>query len=210
MAPYVAAPHYQHFFNFRLDLDVDGADGNVVTEVNVKAAPADDTNPLRNAFLMGETLLRNEKDAQRSLDLASSRRWGVFNPSATNTLAQPAGYLLVPGDNSVPYLGEDSPVRRRAGFINDHFWATPFNPAEMHAAGEYPNQSEPGEGLPKWTATNRSLDRQDVVVWYTFAPTHIPRPEEWPVMSATKVGFKLVPVGFFSKNPALDVPRPRR
>ena len=91
-----------------------------MTEVNVKAAPADDTNPLRNAFLMEETLLRNEKDAQLSLDLASSRRWGVFNPSATNTLAQPAGYLLVPGDNSVPYLGEDSPVRRRAGFINHH------------------------------------------------------------------------------------------
>jgi primary-amine oxidase len=210
VAPYVAAPHHQHFFNFRLDLDVDGADGNVVTEVNVKAAPADDKNPLRNAFRMEETLLRNEKDAQRSLDLATSRRWGVFNPSATNTLGQPAGYLLVPGDNSVPYLGEDSPVRRRAGFITHHFWATPFNPDEMHAAGEYPNQSEPGEGLPKWTAGNRSLDRQDVVVWYTFAPTHIPRPEEWPVMSATKVGFKLVPVGFFSKNPALDVPRSRR
>ena len=47
---------------------------------------------------------------------------------------------------------------------------------------------------------------QDVVVWYTLGITHIPRPEEWPVMPATHVGFKLIPGGFFSRNPALDVP----
>lgn len=117
--------------------------------------------------------------------------------------------MLVPFDNSVPYLDPQSRIRQRAGFINHHFWATPYRADEMHAAGDYPNQSAPGEGLPKWTAANRPLDGQDVVVWYTFAPTHIPRPEEWPVMSATTVGFKLVPVGFFSRNPALDVPKDR-
>ena len=37
--------------------------------------------------------------------------------------------------------------------------------------------------------------------------THIPRPEEWPVMPVTHVGFKLIPAGFFTRNPALDVPR---
>jgi primary-amine oxidase len=208
VAPYVAAPHHQHFFNFRLDLDVDGASGNRVTELNVNAVPPGPGNPLRNAFVMDETTLATERAAQRDLNIASNRRWGVFNPSRKNVLGQPAGYLLVPGDNSVPYLDRESPVRQRAGFINHHFWATAYAPDEMHAAGEYPNQSVPGEGLPKWTAADRRLDGEDVVVWYTFAPTHIPRPEEWPVMSATTVGFKLIPVGFFSKNPALDVPKP--
>ena len=46
-----------------------------------------------------------------------------------------------------------------------------------------------------------------VVVWYTMGVTHIPRPEEWPVMPVTHVGFKLIPAGFFSRNPALDVPK---
>jgi primary-amine oxidase len=98
-------------------------------------------------------------------------------------------------------------VRQRAGFINHHFWVTRYNAAEMNAAGAYPNQSSGGEGLPRWVGNNESLVNQDVVAWYTMGVTHIPRSEEWPVMPVTHVGFKLIPGGFFSKNPALDVPR---
>lgn len=208
VAPNVAAVHHQHFFNFRLDFDVDGP-ANAVREINTRALPPGPDNPSLNAFVMEETALRTEADAQRDLNLASARRWLVVNPSSRNTLGQPAAYLLAPGDNAVPYLHPDSPIRQRAGFINHHFWATPFAPAERHAAGEYPNQSDPAarEGLPAWTQANRPLEGQDVVAWYTFGITHVPRPEEWPVMSATTAGFKLLPAGFFARNPALDVPR---
>jgi primary-amine oxidase len=34
--------------------------------------------------------------------------------------------------------------------------------------------------------------------------THIPRPEEWPVMTVHEAGFQLVPSGFFRSNPALS------
>jgi primary-amine oxidase len=209
VAPNVAAPHHQHFFNFRIDLDVDGT-ANSVQEINTGAVPPGADNPDLNAFVMEATRLASEQEAQRDMNLATARRWLVVNPDQLNALGQPAGFLLSPGDNSVVYLQPDSPIRRRAAFVNHHFWATRFDPAEMHAAGDYPNQSEPGEGLPKWTAENSSLDRQDVVVWYTFGITHVPRPEEWPVMSATTAGFKLLPVSFFSRNPALDVPRTAR
>ena len=209
VAPNVAAPHHQHFFNFRIDLDVDGT-ANSVQEINTRALPPGADNPDLNAFIMEATDLRTERAAQRDMNLASARRWLVVNPDRPNALGQPGGYLLAPGENSTPYLHPDSPIRRRAAFVNHHFWATAFDPAEQHAAGDYPNQSEPGEGLPKWTAADRSLVRQDVVVWYTFGITHVPRPEEWPVMNATVAGFKLLPVSFFSRNPALDVPRARR
>jgi primary-amine oxidase len=206
VAPNVAAVHHQHFFNFRLDFDVDGA-ANAVREINTRALPAGPDNPSLNAFVMEETALRTEHAARRDLELTTARRWLVVNPEARNSLGQPAAYLLAPGDNSVPYLHPDSPIRRRAGFVNHHFWATAFEPAERNAAGAYPNQSEPGEGLPAWTGKNRQLEGADVVAWYTFGLTHVPRPEEWPVMSATTTGFKLVPVGFFNRNPALDVPK---
>ena len=62
------------------------------------------------------------------------------------------------------------------------------------------------DGLPVWTSQDRSLDHQDVVLWYTFCVTHAPRPE-WPVMPVHGAGFKLLPAGFFDRNPALDVPR---
>jgi primary-amine oxidase len=210
IAPNLAAVHHQHFFNFRLDFDIDGGP-NSIREINTRALLPGADNPSLNAFVMEETPLRSEADAQRDMNLASARRWAVINPTSHNALGQPAGYLIAPGDNSVPYLQPDSPIRQRAGFINHHFWATAFDPAERHAAGEYPNQSDPAQaqGLPAWTKANRSLEGQDVVAWYTFGVTHIPRPEEWPVMSATTAGFKLVPVSFFTRNPALDVPRPR-
>ena len=127
-----------------------------------------------------------------------------------NALGHHTSYILVPGVNSIPYVAPDSPVRQRAGFINQHFWATRYNADEMYAAGPYPNQSLGGAGLPKWVANNEPLSNQDVVVWYTMGITHIPRPEEWPVMPVTHVGFRMIPGGFFSRNPALDVPAARR
>jgi primary-amine oxidase len=131
----------------------------------------------------------------------------VVNPSAQNALGNHTSYILVPGANSLPYIAPESAVRRRAGFISNHFWATRYHPDEMNAAGAYPNQSRGGEGLPRWVANNEPLVNEDVVVWYTLGVTHIPRPEEWPVMPTTHVGFKMIPGGFFSRNPALDVSR---
>jgi primary-amine oxidase len=45
-----------------------------------------------------------------------------------------------------------------------------------------------------------------VVFWYTFGHTHIPRPEDYPVMPTAYIGFLLKPNGFFDENPANDVP----
>jgi primary-amine oxidase len=207
VAPNVAAVHHQHFLSFRLDLDVDGAAGNTVVEMNTEALPRSLKNPYGREFVVSETVLATEKDAIRQLNVASNRTWIVINPNVRNALSGPVGYALLPGENSVPFNDPDSWVRKRAGFIGAPFWVTPYDPSEMHAAGEYPNQSPGGDGLPKWTAANRSVQNQDVVLWYTMGITHIPRPEEWPVMPVHKAGFKLVPVGFFARNPALDVPK---
>ncbi len=206
VAPYVAAPHHQHFFSFRLDLDVDGP-GNSVHEMNTRAIPAGPDNPLLAGMAMEETLLGTERAAGRRMDMQSARTWAVHSASARNALGQPTGYVLVPGTNALPYAAPESPVRRRAGFIDNHFWATRYHPDEMSAAGAYPNQSPGGDGLPRWVADDEPIAGRDVVVWYTLGTTHIPRPEEWPVMPVAHVGFRLVPAGFFARNPALDVPR---
>jgi primary-amine oxidase len=80
----------------------------------------------------------------------------------------------------------------------------------MYAAGDYPNQSKGGDGLPRWTKADRPIDGRDVVLWYTMGITHNPRPEDWPVMPVHSGGFKLVPWGFFAKNPAMDVAQPSK
>ena len=206
VAENIVAPHHQHFFSFRLDVDVDGTQ-NSVTEMNTSAMPAGADNPYLNGFRMRESVFKTELEAQRQMDMGAARVWTVTNFSAKGALGHHPSFILAPGANSTPYVAPESLVRRRAQFINHHFWATRYNPQEMYAAGVYPNQSAGGDGLPRFAANDESLEQQDVVVWYTLGITHIPRPEEWPVMPVTHVGFKLIPGGFFHRNPALDVPK---
>jgi len=35
--------------------------------------------------------------------------------------------------------------------------------------------------------------------------THIPRPEEWPIMTVHRAGFKIMSRDFFTQNPVLNV-----
>lgn len=206
VAENVVAPHHQHFFNFRLDFDVDGTN-NSVTELNSAAMPKSADNPYSNGFVMRETMFKNEREAQRSLDMQTARVWSVMNPTAKNPLGHNTSFIIIPGANSLPYVAPDAPVRLRAQFINNHFWATRYNADELYAAGVFPNQSKGGGGLPQYISNNEPLENTDVVVWYTLGVTHIPRPEEWSVMPTTHVGFKLIPGAFFDRNPALDIPR---
>ena len=88
-----------------------------------------------------------------------------------------------------------------------HFWATRNSqPTSFIPAGKYPNQHQGGDGLPRWTEADRSLDNENVVVWYTLNYHHLPRPEDWPVQPCVYASFHWMPSGFFDHNPALDVP----
>ncbi|MER6976402.1 hypothetical protein [Streptomyces carpinensis] len=46
----------------------------------------------------------------------------------------------------------------------------------------------------------------NLVLWFALGVTDILRAEHWPVMPVEKAGFHLLPVNFFDRNPALDVP----
>ena len=205
VAPQLYAPCHQHFFNVRLDLDIDGA-ANSVYQVDVVPGERSEQNPYGNAFFAKPTLLETEKQARANLNLETVRTWRIVNEAVKNAVGDPVAYKFFPGDNCVPFAWRDTWWRKRAGFVNYHVWVTPCRPEEKHAGGDYPNQSRGGDGLIKWTEQDRPIANTDVVLWYTFGHTHVPRPEDYPVMPATYIGFTLKPSGFFSLNPANDVP----
>jgi primary-amine oxidase len=207
VAPGLYAPNHQHFFNVRLDMCVDG-ERNSVYEVDSVALPLGPDNPEANAWVNRRTLLASESAAQRVVDPLAARYWTVVNQSVRNELGQPVAYKLVPGHNILPLAGKGSQTLRRAGFACRHLWVTAYDPAERYAAGDYPNQRPDNDGLPVYSQADRPLDNTDLVVWYSFGAHHIVRPEDWPVMPVTSVGFHLKPIGFFNGNPALDLPRP--
>ena len=189
----------------RLDFDLDGT-GNSVHQVDIVPEESGDINPFANAFYAQSTVLKTERQARAHLDLQSARTWKIVNPSVKNAVGEPVAYKFIPGDNAFPFAAPGAWWRKRAGFVNYHVWVTPYREDEKYGAGDYPNQSTGGDGLIRWTEQDRKIENTDIVLWYTFSHLHVPRPEDYPVMPTAYIGFALKPNGFFTANPALDVP----
>ena len=200
VAPRVRAPNHQHFFNWRLDFDVDG-DANRVLELNTSNAQATLRDRTGEWFGMRQTTLKSEVAARRDMDFSTARRWVVASATKTNALGQHTGYALVPGENAPAFQAAGSAPKRRASFLEHHLWVTLFDPRQMYASGEWVNLMREREGVEMWSADDRPIVDQDVVLWYTNSVLHLPRPEDWPVMPAHNAGFRLVPIGFWASNP---------
>jgi len=208
VAPGLGAPYHQHLFSARLDMTVDGV-RNAVEEADAERVPMGEGNPYGNAFRRRRTRLTRESQAQRRADGSVVRTWHIVNPEKQNALGQDVGYALLPEGRATLLADEASSIHARATFATNHLWVTRYDPAQRYPAGDFVNQNPGGAGLPAWVQADRELDGEDIVVWHTFGTTHFPRPEDWPVMPVDHTGFTLKPVGFFDRNPALDVPPTR-
>ena len=210
VAPMISSPIHQHLFCFRLDFNLDGLD-NSVCEMEVEALPPGPENPLDSGFRAISRTLKTEHEAKREVDPARSRSWRVVNPSVKNQLGLPVGYKLLPQASPVMLSGDNSLPAKRGAFAKHNLWVTPYESNELYAgAGPFSNLHSGGAGLPAYTAAERPIEDTDLVVWHTFGVTHVPRPEDWPIMPVEYAGFTLLPVGFFDQNPALDVPSPSK
>ena len=200
------APYHQHFLVARLDLEPDGRTNTVVRSETV-VDPIGPDNPLGLGIRQVSTPIAVE--GHDDFRWESQRAWKVVNEQSLNGLGTPVSYKLVPGGAIPSFFDPASPVLQRAQVIGHTVWVTPHDAEERWPAGEFVNQSRVDHGLPEWVQQGRSTADTDVVLWYTFGIHHITRPEDWPVMPADIVSFWLKPVGFFDRNPSLDVePQP--
>jgi len=199
------APFHQHFIVTRLDLDVDGT-GNTVYATDSEPAVAGGDDPYGLGLVVRSTPLRTEAEGKQDYAWDTQRTWKVVNDNVPNGLGTPVGYKLVPSAAFPPLLDRASPAYQRAEAIGHTLWVTPYHEDERWPCGDFPVQSEHDSGLAAWTTADRPIENTDVVLWYVFGIHHITRPEDWPVMPSDIVSFWLKPLGFFDRNPALDVP----
>jgi Ser-tRNA(Ala) deacylase AlaX len=186
----------------RLDFDIDGT-GNAVMESNVKRpARARRNEQAANAapIEVAHTVLSRAVEAKRQLNHDTARTWTIYNPSARSGTGRPAGYTLMPLHNTSTVF----PAWREAetvGFAFHHFWVTPYRDGQLYAAGPYPNQAKSTYTDTLYSyADNSSIYDRDVVVWYSMGDTHVPRPEDFPLMSSKKLSVVFHPDGFFQRN----------
>ncbi|MBZ5739353.1 primary-amine oxidase [Nocardioides mangrovi] len=210
VSPNVQAPNHQHYFGLRLDTAVDGP-LNRLYEVHAEVEEDDDLNPWGNACTMVRTPIRSEAEAARKGDPSRAVHWLVEGTTRTNRFGDRTAYRLTMPNTTRLFAKPGSVVERKAPFVAQHLWATPYAAEERFIAGEYPNQAPLGEdGVSAWQQADRSLDGAELVLWPVVGVHHDPRPEEWPIMAAHRIGMRLEPDGFFDRSPALDLPAPMR
>ncbi|WP_010612233.1 primary-amine oxidase, partial [Halococcus hamelinensis] len=209
VAPQLAGPIHQHFFNFRLDMNIDDGPNSLYRVENqpVPSGPEgldpmgevdeETLNPGGNAYYADREKITSEGEAKDLIDPLNGRYWQIVNAQETNRLNRPTSYRLMPSGNVKAPMKSDSSVMKRSGFIKYHLWATPFRESERFPAGDYPNQHPGGAGLPEWTEADRNLEEEDIVLWYTLGMNHVTRPEDWPILPAQVYSFKLQPTNFF-------------
>jgi primary-amine oxidase len=204
--PNVVAVNHDHYFSFRLDLDVDGPRNSLELDA-LKMVELPEGHPRRSIWVIEPAVAQVESDAMRRINFERPVLWRVVNPREQNHVGYNTSYQLKPRSNALSLMTPDDYPQRRAGFIDHHLWATPYEPDERYAAGTYPTLSEPGMGLPAWTSADRSIADTDIVLWYTVGMHHVVRAEDWPVMPTAWQAFELRPFDFFDRNPALDLPK---
>lgn len=150
VAPKIAAPSHQHFFNFRIDFDVDGTKNRVVE--GTRNVPS----PFGNAFETFETEFATERFRDTNTD--TNRHWAVESTTRNSALGKPTAYALEPIDLIRPYSDPGFEPLKHAPFAGHPFWVTRYNGEELYAGGDYPLQA-PGRG-PDQVRSRQRLDRR--------------------------------------------------
>ena len=121
-------------------------------------------------------------------------------------MGKPTAFKLEPVQSVAAFHDPEGPSGKRMGFIYNQLWVTPFDEAERFPSGDFVNGNAGGEGLPTFVQQGRSVADTDIVAWHVFGLHHLPRLEDYPVQPCVRTGFKLMPNGFFDRNPNLDLP----
>ncbi len=198
--------NHDHFFSYRLDLDVDGQDNSfMIHRLVQKRLP--EGSPRKTIWVPEPSIAKNESDAMMDIHLDQPTMWLFVNPSVKGPLGHPTGYEIMAGATAASLMDPDDGVQKVGAFSAHQLWVTPYRPDERYAGGTYPISSKGTDGLAAWAKANRKIENTDIVAWYTMGFHHVPREEDWPVMPVMWHEFVIRPFDFFSQDPVLDLPR---
>jgi len=205
VAPNTLGVNHDHYFSYRLDLDVDGTNNSfMIDRLVAQKLP---TNIARKSIWAVESsIAHTEQDGILDADLRKPAMWAFVNTSEHTSQGYPTGYEIMPGATAVSLMSPDDPSQKVGAFSAHQLWVTPYKANELYASGTYVTSSKGDDGLAVWTKANRPIENTDVVAWYTLGFHHAPRVEDWPVMPTMWHDFLIRPINFFSTNPVLTLP----
>ncbi len=206
VAPGTDGVDHDHYFSYRLDLDVDGVNNSLMVDKLVPYELPKAALGRHWIWAMKPEMLKTEGDAKLNVSLEHPAMWMFTNENVKNALGQPTSFEIMPGETGISLLPSSEWPQKRAGFSEHNLWVTPYDPSERYASGVYVMGSKGEDSLPEWIKKNRNIMNTDIVAWYTVGFHHVPRPEDWPQMPIMWHTFSLRPFQFLTRNPTMDLP----
>ena len=205
IAPNLVAANHDHYFNFRIDFDVDQPVNQMGTMEIVPAEVAEDS-PRRSMWTWQHVMPDSELDARYRFSAMKPKHIHIGNPDREGYLGQTPGWMIHHGSIAYgPFDFENDPPFKRNAYIEYSSWTTVYDPEQRYAGGKYAMQSDGSDTLAEWVKQDRPLQGQDIVSWFTAGFHHIPRMEDWPVMSTEWKTVHILPFNFFAHNPAMTL-----
>lgn len=205
IAPNLVAANHDHYFNFRIDFDVDQPVNHFST-MDIVPAKVDPSSPRKSMWTVEHKMPHTELDARYKISSSQPRYFMISDPSREGYLGHEPGYMIHHGDIAYgPFDFANDPPMKRNAYIEYSVWNTVYDPDQRYAGGKYAMQSDGTDTLPEWVKADQSLMGKDIVTWFSAGFHHIPRMEDWPVMSTEWKTVHIMPHNFFAHNPALTI-----
>ena len=204
IAPYRLGVNHDHFFSYRIDMDVDGL-GNNFERHRLVPVPQAENTPRQGIWGVQRERVADETGAQTLMHVERPALLTFSSDSVTNAMGYPTAYQLIFPNIRALVTPEDD-IYQRAGFLKNNLWVTRYKRDELFSTGIAVNRSAPGIGLPLYASDNESIENADLVAWPMIGFHHVPMAEDWPVMPAKVDEIVLKPRNFFDHNPAIDLP----
>ena len=209
IAPHLVAANHDHYFNFRLDFDIDQPENMASTLDIVPAQDLPDV-PRKSMWAVSEDMADSELDARYTFSALKPRYFHVMNGGRKTDLGHHPSYMIHHGSVAYgPYDFDNDPPFKRNRYLEYSLWNTVYDPDQRYAGGTFAMQSDGSDTLAQWVEDDQSLKDADIVSWFTAGFHHIPRVEDWPVMSTDWKTIHLMPMNFFGMNPAATLRLPQ-
>ena len=151
----------------------------------------------------------SELAARYTFSATKPRYFHVMDSSRKGPLGHNPAYMIHHGNVAYgPYDFENDPPFKRNRYLEYSLWNTVYDPDQRYAGGTFAMGSDGSDTLAQWVEDDQSLHNADIVSWFTAGFHHIPRVEDWPVMSTEWKTIHLMPMNFFAMNPAATIRLP--
>ena len=205
IAPNLVAANHDHYFNFRIDFDIDQPINHFSTMNMVPAKVAPDSRR-KSLWEVEERMPMTEMEARYKISSLDPKVFHISDPTRKGYLGHRPGWMIDQGDVAYgPFDFQNDPPMKRNAYIEYSVWVTPYDPTQRYAGGDFAMQSDGSDTLAEWVKADRSLMDTDIVTWFSAGFHHIPHMEDWPVMSTSWKSVHIMPMNFFAFNPALSI-----